>query len=338
MTRLLDRLYSIKMRLGVVIIVGVGSAVAIVSLGRKLNISWALSALLGISVSLVLVQFVAHGTIAPLREMAAAANAFRTGDYSKRVRATARDEVGQLARSFNQMADELAEVDRFRRELVANASHELRTPIAVTRVVLENMVDGVQPANPETLRPVLVQVERLGRLVEQLLDLSRLESGAIPFASERVDLKLLVDDVIGAIELRTESCTVVNNIPELLSARGDAERLRQVVVNLVDNALRHSPSGDVVTVSAHPIVADNEVELTVSDNGPGIPAAEATRVFERFTRLDAARSGGDGGTGLGLSIVRWIVELHHGSIHVEQVRDTAPHGCRMVVRLPRMPV
>ena len=335
MRRLLDRLYSIKMRLGVVIIVGVGSAVAIVSLGRKLNISWALSALLGISVSLVLVQFVAHGTIGPLREMAAAANAFRGGDYSKRVRDTARDEVGQLARSFNQMADELAEIDRFRRELVANASHELRTPIAVTRAVLENMVDGVQPANPETLRPVLLQVERLGRLVEQLLDLSRLESGAIPFASERVDLKLLVDDVIGAIELRTETCTVVNNIPELLSARGDAERLRQVVVNLVDNALRHSPSGDVVTVSAHPRVADNQVELTVSDNGPGIPAAEATRVFERFTRLDAARSSGDGGTGLGLSIVRWIVELHHGSIHVEQVRDSAPHGCRMVVRLPR---
>jgi HAMP domain-containing protein len=110
--RILDGLYSLKMRLGVVIVAGVGSAVATVTLGRNFGIAWAPSALLGIIVALVLVQFLAHGTTSPLREMATAANAFRHGDYSQRVRTNARDEVGQLASSFNRMADELAEVDR----------------------------------------------------------------------------------------------------------------------------------------------------------------------------------------------------------------------------------
>ena len=336
--RSLDRLNSLKLRLGVVIIAGVASAVATVSLGRSLGISWAPSALLGVVVALALVQVIAHGTTRPLREMAAAANAFRRGDYSQRVTSNARDEVGQLARSFNQMADELAEVDRFRRELVANASHELRTPIAVAQAVLENMVDGVQPANPETLRPVLGQIERLGRLVDQLLDLSRLESGVIPIAADPVDLRTLVGDVAEAVRLRLSQDLVTNGIVTGVIARGDSDRLRQVVGNLVDNALRHSPKGEPVLVSARAIAATSEarpmVELTVSDNGPGIPPDEAARVFERFTRLDSARSSGDGGAGLGLSIVQWIVELHGGSIFVEQVRPAPPFGCRMVVRLP----
>ncbi len=333
--QMLDRLYSLKLRLGVVIIAGVGSAVATVTVGRTLGIAWAPSAFLGIAVALVLVQFVAHGTIAPLRDMAAAANAFRRGDYSQRVTTGARDEVGQLARSFNQMADELAEVDRFRRELVANASHELRTPIAVARVVLENVIDGIQPADAETLRPVLGHIERLGRLVDQLLDLSRLESGAIPLAADRVPLRTLVEDVVQAERLRSDLHALRNDVPDTLCVRGDADRLRQVVANLVSNAVRHAPIGDVVTIRGITDPSNERLaEICVSDNGPGIPPAEASRVFERFTRLDAARTAGDGGAGLGLSIVQWIVELHHGTIHVEQIRLSPPFGCRMVVKLP----
>ena len=335
--RVLDGLYSLKLRFGVIIIAGVGSAVATVTLGRNLGISWAPSALLGIVVALVLVQFLAHGTTSPLRAMATAANAFRRGDYSQRVTTNARDEVGQLARSFNQMADELAEVDRFRRELVANASHELRTPIAVARAVLENMVDGVQEANPASLQTVLVQMERLGRLVDQLLDLSRLESGVIPFADDRVALKQLVDDVAEAVRLRSGRERVTNTVPDTVVVRGDPDRLRQVVANLVDNALRHAPADDEITVSGQPGSQGTLAQLTVSDNGPGIPPDETGRVFERFTRLDSARTADDGGAGLGLSIVRWIVELHHGTIEVEQIRSSPPFGCRMVVRLPAAP-
>jgi signal transduction histidine kinase len=335
-TRPLDRLYSLKLRLGVIIVAGVGSAVATVTVGRSLGVSWAPSALLGIVVALILVQLLAHGTTSPLRSMAAAANGFREGDYSHRVQTNARDEVGQLARSFNSMADELAEVDRFRRELVANASHELRTPIAVARAVLENMVDGVQPANSETLRPVLLQMERLSRLVDQLLDLSRLESGAIPFATERVSLHALVEDVVHAVRLRSSSCKIRNDVPETLWALGDGDRLRQVLTNLVDNALRHSPKDQAVVVAGMvPAGEERLVEISVSDSGAGIPTEEAARVFERFTRLDSARSSGDGGAGLGLSIVKWIVDLHHGTIKVEQISTAPPFGCRLVVRLPR---
>ena len=115
----------------------------------------------------------------PLREMAAAASAMARGDYDRRVRATSRDEVGELARAFNAMAADLADVERMRRDLVANVSHELRTPIGALQALLENLADGVEPTDPAALRTALAQTERLGRLVEQLLDLSRLESGGL---------------------------------------------------------------------------------------------------------------------------------------------------------------
>src|SRR5215213_3194147 len=122
----------------------------------------------------------------PLREMAAAASAMARGDYGRRVRATSRDEVGELARAFNAMAAELSDADRMRRELVANVSHELRTPLGALQALLENLADGVEPPDPAALRTALAQTERLGRLVAQLLDLSRLESGTLP-AERNID-------------------------------------------------------------------------------------------------------------------------------------------------------
>src|SRR5690606_10532768 len=134
---------------------------------------------LAIVVSVVAVQVLARGMTSPLREMTAAARAMAGGDYSKRVRATSRDEVGQLAVAFNRMAEDLEQADTLRREMVANVSHELRTPVAGLRAQLENMVDGVAPADGPALEQALAQVERLGRLVTYLLDLSRIEAGAV---------------------------------------------------------------------------------------------------------------------------------------------------------------
>ena len=128
---------------------------------------------------LAMVQFLARGMTSPLRDMAAAASAMARGDYDRRVHATSRDEVGELARAFNAMAADLADVERMRRDLVANVSHELRTPIGALQALLENLADGVEPTDPAALRTALAQTERLGRLVEQLLDLSRLESGGL---------------------------------------------------------------------------------------------------------------------------------------------------------------
>jgi signal transduction histidine kinase len=254
------------------------------------------------------------------------------GEYDRRVRATSRDEVGDLARAFNAMAAELGDADRMRRELIANVSHELRTPLAALQALLENLADGVEPPDPRALRTALAQTERLGRLVAQLLDLSRLESGGLALQQQRFGIRTL-------LEQAARECTLGDRLVRLnvcvepgdLQSTGDPERLHQVVANLLDNAVRHSPPEGRVWLSAHAATA-GRTTIVIADEGAGIPPAEAERVFERFHRIDAARATRDGGTGLGLAIARWIVDAHGGVIRAEQ---REPSGCRMVVELPR---
>ena len=321
---------TIKLRLGIAIVAGVVTSVSVVTLARGADVPWPFGALAGAAIALGLVQLLARGTTSPLREMAAAAQAMAGGDYSARVAtSTSVAEVRRLATSFNEMAEQLAEVDRFRRDLVANAAHELRTPITVITAAAENLVDGIDEPTPERMNLLLVQAERLGRLVNQLLDLSRLESGVVPLERRRVVLAELLRETAAAIDIRGGSVGVILDVDADTSVMGDEERLRQVVTNLSENALRHSPAGSSITLRAH---SDGDTAvLEVEDLGPGIPSEEASRVFDRFYRLDAARSADDGGAGLGLSIVKWVVELHRGTIRPEPADGG---GCRMVVRLP----
>jgi len=334
--RPLDRLQSIKVKLGVVILATVAGTVIVLAVGFRLGWSLELRTLVAAAIALVIVQVLARGMTSPLREMAAAAKAMSHGDYARRVTATSRDEVGDLARAFNAMAAELADVDRMRRDLVANVSHELRTPIGALQALLENLVDGVEPPDPATLRTALVQTERLGRLVGQLLDLSRLESGALALRPAPFPVRPLLEQATRECELG-ENFTArpvwlrVSVQPGDLRAVGDAERMHQVVSNLLENAVRHSPTDGRVWLSAH-AAKDGVTTIEVADEGPGIPLDEAERVFERFHRVDAARAARDGGTGLGLAIARWIVDAHGGTI---AVREREPHGCRVVVELPR---
>jgi signal transduction histidine kinase len=235
-----------------------------------------------------------------------------------------------LARAFNRMAAELAETDRVRRDLVANVSHELRTPITALQAVLENLVDGVTEPDPETFKTMLAQVERLGRLVKQLLDLSRLESGAVPLERTEFRVEPLLTHAVREQQLHAPEIAVSVSVdsPDL-TADGDPERVHQVVANLLENAVRHTPRGGTVQVRAQ---RDHDgVTIEVLDEGPGIAAADEARIFERFYRADSARASSDGGAGLGLAIAQWIVDLHGGDIHPE---PREPHGCRMVVTLP----
>ena len=147
-------------------------------------------------IALAVVWFLSRGITSPLREMVAASEAMARGDFSQRITATSHDEIGTLARSFNQMAAELAETDRLRRDLVANVSHELRTPITALQAVLENIVDGVADPTPRRSRTMLAQVERLGRLVQQLLDLSRLESGTLPLDRRQFEVEPMLDHAL----------------------------------------------------------------------------------------------------------------------------------------------
>jgi len=230
------------------------------------------------------------------------------------------------------MAAELAETDRVRRDLVANVSHELRTPIAALQAVLENLVDGVEPLGEGTLKAMLRQTERLGQLAAQLLDLSRLESGAVELRPRRVSLSEVVADAVAEAEPLAGAVRLEQRVePPWLAVRADPERLHQVVSNLLENAIRYSPPGATVSVDAE--ARQDTVVLAVTDQGPGIPPAEAARVFERFYRADRSRSAGrpGGGSGIGLAIVRWVVERHGGTVAVEPDR---PSGCRIIVTLP----
>ncbi|MEV1205375.1 ATP-binding protein, partial [Microbispora rosea] len=340
--RPLDFLGRIKVKLGIVIVLAVVAAFVVNEVGINSGLSRDLRIAIAVVLALIMVQLLARGMIRPLREMAAAAQTIAKGRYGLRVSATSRDEVGELARAFNAMAADLAEVDRQRRELVANVSHELRTPITGLQAVLENIVDGVTPPDLDTLGTALAQTQRLGRLVAQLLDLSRLDSGARLIEPEELDLASLCRQAVSEATLARDDVTVVSAVGPGTVLSADGALLAQVLANLLDNAVRHSPSGGTVRVEARPSGAN--LEISVVDDGPGIPQAERARVFERFSRLDAGRAADAGGAGLGLAIAKEIVELHGGSIAVSDPapamrraagrgRETTP-GCRMVVVLP----
>ncbi|HXF57883.1 MAG TPA: ATP-binding protein [Actinomycetota bacterium] len=269
-------------------------------------------------IALVLARFLARGMTQPLRDMAQAARRMARGDYRQRVSVRSRDEVGQLAEAFNRMAGEMEGLERLRRDLVANVSHELKTPISALRARLENLLDGVERPDPALLGTMLQQSERLSRLVDQLLDLSRLESGDVPLSIEPVPLSPLVDEVVAEVRMaRPDRPLEVRNEvpPDLPPLLADRERVHQVLFNLLDNAFRFTLPGGRVTVRAHR--EDGCCEVAVEDTGPGIPPEHLPLVFERFYRADPARSGEDGGTGIGLAIARSVVEAHGGRIWAE---------------------
>jgi signal transduction histidine kinase len=325
--RPLDPFASFKVKTGLL----VGGAITLAAFTFWIGASWQFryALLAALATSLVFTQFVAHGMTSPLRQMTAAARAMARGDYSIRVRATSRDEIGQLATAFNQMSTDLGAADEYRRGLIANVSHELRTPITALHAVLENVVDGVAEPDAETMRMALSQTERLGELVTNLLDLSRVEGGAIPLQISRFGVDEFLRDAIEHVAVRPDGVQViVQVVPRGLVAIADPARLRQVVVNLVDNAIRHSPTGARVSVLAR-TAEPSGLRLEVSDQGPGIAPVERERVFQRFTR--GATS--EGGTGLGLAIARWAVELHSGTIEVMDAHT----GCRIAVIIPEPP-
>jgi signal transduction histidine kinase len=343
--RPLDPIRSIKMKLGLLVVAsGLAGLVYF-----WISIGWITpgTSAVAIGLSLLTTQILAHGTTQPLREMTAAARAMARGDYSRRVRATSRDEVGELAHAFNQMSADLAAADQHRRELIANVSHELRTPITALQGVLENIVDGVAEPDPGTLRTALAQTERLGRLVTELLDLSRIDAGAHRLELSTFPVAPFVEEVVA--EARVVAAGAGRGVlvghsvqPADCKFVGDRERLKQVLLNLLDNGARHSPAGGEVTVTVRG--REDVLVLEVSDQGPGIAASERELVFERFTRGERATGGG---TGLGLAIARWVVNLHGGSIAVgdgeplpADAGQARPQrsGCLMRVVLPAPPV
>jgi signal transduction histidine kinase len=237
----------------------------------------------------------------------------------------AEDEVRRLAVTLNDMLDRLERSSARQRSFVADAAHELRSPLTAIRAQLE--VARAHPGDADwsqTATDALVDVERLSRLVDDLLVLARIEDGGHHARPESVDLGQIADDVVA----RTVSDVALRRSgDDEVAVLGDVDALTRVVSNLVDNAARHARTGVTIDVRRQP---GDGVRLTVADDGPGIPAEDRTRVFERFTRLDGARSRDAGGSGLGLSIVRELVRAYGGDVRLE---DNGP-GLRAVVTLP----
>jgi len=231
----------------------------------------------------------------------------------------------------------LKQLERTRQEFVANVSHELRTPLSLIRGYVETLLDGAKD-NPEIaakfLQTIERNAERLQLLIEDLLTISELESGRVRLNLQPVSLKDLTDSVVADFQARADAkqMVLINEVPEL-SARADADRVEQVLCNLIDNAIKYGRTQGKVVISARP-VNGGQVEVSVRDDGPGIPSESLERVFERFYRVDKARSREQGGTGLGLSIVKHIVQNHGGRAWA---KSELGHGTVFNFTLPQDP-
>jgi signal transduction histidine kinase len=263
----------------------------------------------------------------PLDELLAAADRVADGDYTARVEEKGPREIRSLARTFNNMVSRLHQTDEKRRNLLADVTHELRTPLTVIQGNLEGMLDGVYPADEANLRSLLDETNILSRLVEDLRTLALAESGALKLRKEPTDLTMLVRDTLAAFQTQAEATGValtVETAEDLPWLEIDPGRIRQVLSNLLANALRYTPAGGSIHVKVG--MDASHILLKVADTGPGIPADDLPHIFERFYK-----STDSGGMGLGLAIAKHLVTAHEGTITVE---SPPGQGTTICISLP----
>jgi len=279
-------------------------------------------------IAVVLGGFFASALTERLARLESATRILQTGDLTARASVSGSDEIAALARSFNQMAGQLEaaaekqkELDRLRRDLVAWAGHDLRTPLASIRLLVEALADGVV-SDPETSQQYLVQarkqVDTLASLVDDLFQVSQLDAGGLTLRREPASLTDLLSDTIesfSGMAAQRGNRLEGSAAPGIDPLEMDVQRMGRVLNNLIGNALRHTPSGGLISIRADR--EDGFVRVTVQDNGEGIPPEDLAHIFERFYRGDKSRSRATGGSGLGLAIAKGIVEAHGGGISVQ---------------------
>jgi len=286
-------------------------------------------------VTAVLVStFVTRRIVKPVQEMKQASQRIASGCYDERVQVSGEDELAELGRSFNRMAQELAQTEERRRQLIGDVAHELRTPLSSIKSVMEGLQDGVLRSEPETFANVEQEVNRLQRLVRDLEELSKAEAGQIQLEKEQIKPAELVETAVARLrpQFADKQVSLDTNIPSDLPAITiDPERMTQVLLNLLGNALQYTPSGGRVTmqcsVDGNPnsvigerlsvndqLNTDHCLLITVTDTGIGLTADQIAHIFERFYRVDKSRSRAGGGSGIGLTIARHLVEAHNGRL------------------------
>lgn len=285
---------------------------------RSVRHSILIAALAAGTIALILGGLFLRQVIAPLQRLDEAARRLAHGDLKQRVPVHARDELGRLAETFNEMAARLQRSEDLRRRMIQDIAHELRTPLTVIQGDLQAILDGVFEPTPETIASIHEESLLLSRLIHDLRELSLAEAGELPLHKQLVDLRDVVQQAAQVVQPRLEAKGVrlrVELPEEPLPADVDPQRIRQVLLNLLSNAERYTPEGGLITVRAER--QSGEACVSVSDTGPGIPEEELPYVFERFWRGDKARTRTSGGTGLGLAIAKQLVEAHGGRIWAE---------------------
>ncbi len=295
---------------------------------------------------LIFSWILARSLTRPLASLTTAAEQMKLGNYSKRAEPLkSRDELGRLALTFNSMADtieadvnELRKQEQLRRELLANMAHDLATPLTAIQGFSEALADNVisdPESRQETAQLIGREVQRMRRLVADMQQMTSLESGRTPLDLAPLDLHALVDETLAVIQPECDQAgiTLHNEIPSGTPfVLADSDRITQVLLNLLDNARRHTSAGGKLTVGAHP--EGNMLSVWVSDTGTGIDPAALPYIFERFYKADRSRTGSASGSGLGLSIVKAIITAHGGTISAE---STVGQGTRITFTLPLAP-
>jgi signal transduction histidine kinase len=309
-----------------------------------------IAGLLALAISIVLAVIITRSVTRPMQHVAQAADRIAGGDYNQRVPVEGSSEVKEMATNFNAMTQKVRDTQQSQRDFLANVSHELKTPLTSIQGFSQAIKDGLTN-DSESIRKsaaiIFDESNRMGRMVSELLDLARIESGQIVMRSEPVKIDQLVLSVVEKMTLRAQQSNIALDaqVPiDLPTINGDGDRLAQVFSNLIDNALKHTPAGDKVTVSARSLSGSSVmrrgkpwpggIEVIVADTGSGIPPEDLSRIFERFYQVDKSRArsaGGGSNLGLGLAIVKHIVVGHGGSINAESVVGL---GTRFIVTLP----
>ncbi len=292
-------------------------AAALTALALAAGLAWALS----------------NRVLRPVHALTAAARQLAQGDLSVRVPESGDEELATLARAFNHMAQALQEAAETRRRLMADIAHELRTPLAVQQAHLEALQDGIYDLTPENLVPVVEQNRLLVRLVNDLRTLTLADTGQLSLERQPLDVRTWLPKVVEGFRAAAQQrgITLQVTVPESPAVvQADAARLEQILHNLLGNALRHTPPGGRVEVTA--TVDADAVRIQVRDTGPGLPPGEEERVFERFYRLDKSRTRASGGSGLGLSIARSLARAHGGDL---TAANHPQGGAVFTLRLPR---
>ena len=289
------------------------------------------SGLLAVGLAGILTFFLSRRILAPVESLSRAARALARGDFSRRVDVRSKDEVGELARTFNIMAQDLSRTEEIRRSLVADVAHELRTPLSNIRGYVEAIRDGVVSPDAATLGSIHEEVLLLTRLIEDLQELALAESGQLTLHIQPCDLSDLAKKAVAGVQPYANAKGVTIGIEPLgvEETHADPERIGQVLRNLLVNAANYTAAGGRVQISVNR--REHGIEVSVQDSGPGIPEEELPYLFERFYRVDKSRSRATGGVGLGLTIAKRLVEAHGGSI---TVRSQVGHGSTFAFVLP----